>query len=369
MKRINIMLNEFVDVISAIFNPVLGLLAASGILKGGLALFTAIGWMAQDEGTYLIISAGSDALFYFLPIILGYTAGVTFGGNPFLTMAIGGALIHPSIIEVFNASQFPDFVEMTFIGIPITLTNYASSVIPIIFAAWTSSRLEMILNRFLPSHIKSILTPLICIMVALPITFLIIGPVSVVVSQALSTGYQLTYDTSPVIAGLIIGASWQILVIFGLHWSFLPIIVSNLIVFGSDTFIPLVAPAAFAQTGATLGMFFATKDKELKSIAGSAFIAGLFGITKPALYGVNLPKKYPFIIGCIVGALWGPVVGYFKVRVYSFAIPGIFFFPQVISPHGIDNTLWVIVFCSVSSVLMAAICTYYWHNFRVQRQR
>lgn len=358
------MLSKFIDIISAIFSPVLGLLAASGILKGGLALFVATGLITKEGGTYLIINAASDALFYFLPIVLGYTAGAKFGGNPLVTMAIGGALIHPTITAAFMASQAPDFTGLTFIGIPLTLSNYASSIIPIIFAAWFSCRLEKKLNQWLPSYVQNILTPLICIILTLPTTFLLIGPLATMLGEILSGSYQHIYTASPVLAGLLIGASWQSMVIFGLHWSFVPIIVANITVLGSDTFIPLVAPAVFAQTGASCGMLLATKDKELKSLAFSAVFAGLIGITRPALFGVNLPNRYPFFIACVIGAMWSPVVGYFKVQVYSFAIPGVLFFPQVIAPGGIDSTLWVIITCCLSSFTMAAITTYYWHRAR-----
>ncbi|NAW70441.1 PTS transporter subunit EIIC [Vibrio sp. V27_P1S3P104] len=350
-------LSVFIDIISGIFTPLLGIMAASGILKGGLALAIAAGWTTTDSGTYQLLFAGSDALFFFFPLALGYTSGVKFGGSPFVTMAIGGALVHPTMIAAFDASQVPGYEELTFLGMPITFMNYASSVIPIIFAAWISCKLEPIFNQILPSAIKNFFTPLLCIIVTVPLTFLVIGPAATHSSQFLAHGYEHIYAASPVIAGLIMGGCWQIFVIFGLHWGFVPILLNNMAVIGSDSMMPLLVPAVLAQAGAAFGVFLMTKDVKLKAIAGSASTAGLFGITEPAIYGVNLPKKRPFVIGCISGAIGAAIIGYFNARVYSFAMPSLLIFPQVIPPTGVDITLWVTVFASILSIVLAIILT------------
>lgn len=349
--------SQFIDVISGIFTPLLGIMAASGILKGGLALAVVAGWTTKDSGIYQLLFAGSDALFFFFPLALGYTAGVKFNGNPFVTMAIGGALVHPTMIEAFNASHAPGYEALTFLGMPITLMNYASSVMPIIFAAWVSCKLEPLFNKVFHSTVKNLFTPLLCIIVVVPLTFIVIGPIATYLSQFLANGYELLYGVSPIVAGLIMGACWQIFVIFGLHWGFVPIVLNNMAVMGSDSMIPLLVPAVLAQAGSALGVFLMTKDTKLKGISGSAFITGLFGITEPAIYGVNLPKKRPFVIGCIAGAIGAAIVGYFQVRVYSFGMMSILIFPQVIPPTGIDITFWVAVFASILSIVLATVLT------------
>ncbi|EGQ8194981.1 PTS transporter subunit EIIC [Vibrio parahaemolyticus] len=351
------LLSTFIDLISGIFTPLLGIMAASGILKGGLALAIAAGWTTTDSGTYQLLFAGSDALFFFFPLALGYTAGAKFGGSPFVTMAIGGALVHPSMLEAFNASQISGYEALTFLGMPITFMNYSSSVMPIIFAAWVSCKLEPAFNKVLSGAIKNFFTPLLCIVITVPLTFLVIGPAATYASQFLAHGYELIYATSPVVAGLIMGACWQIFVIFGLHWGFVPILLNNMAVMGSDSMMPLLVPAVLSQAGAALGVFLITKDTKLKAIAGSASTAGLFGITEPAIYGVNLPRKRPFVIGCISGAIGAAIIGYFSVRVYSFAMPSMLIFPQVIPPTGIDITLWVTVFASIFSIVLATVLT------------
>lgn len=349
--------SSFIDVISGIFTPLLGIMAASGILKGGLALAVVAGWTTKDSGIYQLLFAGSDALFFFFPLALGYTAGVKFNGNPFVTMAIGGALVHPTMIEAFNASHTPGYEALTVFGMPITFMNYASSVMPIIFAAWVSCKLEPLFNKIFHSTVKNLFTPLMCIVVVVPLTFIVIGPIATYLSQFLADGYELLYGVSPIVAGLIMGACWQVFVIFGLHWGFVPIVLNNMAVMGSDSMMPLLLPAVLAQAGSALGVFLITKDAKLKTISGSAFTAGLFGITEPAIYGVNLPKKRPFVIGCIAGAIGAAIIGYFQVRVYSFGLISVLLYPQIIPPTGIDITFWATIFASILSVVMATVLT------------
>ncbi|WGY46641.1 PTS transporter subunit EIIC [Vibrio sp. ABG19] len=350
-------LATFIDLISGIFTPLLGVMAASGILKGILALSVTAGWMTSTSGTYQVLFAASDALFFFFPLALGYTAGVKFKGNPFVTMAIGGALVHPSMITAFNASQAADYDALTFLGVPLIFMNYASSVMPIIFSAWVSCKLEPVFNKVLPSAVKNFFTPLLCLMVTVPLTFMVIGPAATTASQFLAHGYEVIYNSSPELAGLLMGAGWQIFVIFGLHWGFVPVLLNNMAVMGSDSMLPLLVPAVLAQAGAALGVFLVAKNQKLKAIAGSACTAGIFGVTEPAIYGVNLPKKRPFVFGCVAGALGAAVLGYFQVRVYSFAMPSALIFPQIIPPTGVDMTLWVTIFSSAFSFLLAALLT------------
>lgn len=350
--------SRFIDVVSGIFTPLLGVMAASGILKGFLALSLACGWLLESSGTYKMLFAASDALFYFLPIMLGYTAGKKFGGNPFITMAIGGALTHPLMMAAFNAAQQPDAVREYFFGIPLTFINYSSSVIPIIFAAWVSCRLEPLFNRVIHSALRNFVTPLLCLVITVPLTFLLIGPAATWLSHLLANGYQGIYAFNPIIAGAFMGAMWQVCVIFGLHWGLVPLMINNLSVFGRDTMVPLLLPAVMGQVGATLGVMLRTRDAKLRALAGSAIGAGIFGITEPAVYGVTLPNKRPFIFGCIGGALGGAVIGYFHTATYSFGLVNIFTFAQIIPSAGFDATVWGAIAGSLLSFCFAAVASY-----------
>ena len=334
------LLGSVIDIVSAIFTPFIGVLAASGILKGLLALALVCGWLSPESGTYKIWFAASDALFYFFPLVLGYTAGVKFGGNPFITMTLGGALVHPMMLEAFSASQQAGAAVQSFLGVPVIWFNYSASVIPIILAAWASSWLEKKSAGLLPASVKNFFAPLICLAVVVPLTFLVIGPVATWLSQQLAHGYQWVYALAPWLAGAAMGALWQVCVIFGLHWGLVPLMFNNLAVLGHDSMLPMVLPAVMGQVGAAFAIFVRSRDLRQKTLAGSATTAGIFGITEPAVYGINLPLRRPFIFGCIGGAVGGAVVGLSNSHVYSAGFANVFTFAQMIPPGGVDATLW-----------------------------
>lgn len=347
-----------IDVISGIFTPFIGIMAASGILKGFLALSLACGWLVPESGTYKVWFAASDAMFYFFPLVIGFTAGKKFGGNPFVTMMIGGAMVHPLMIAAFDAQQASTQNEH-FFGIPLVFINYASSVIPVILAAWASSWLEKRAMKILPGALRNFITPLICLMVIVPLTFLVIGPVATWASQQLANGYQFVYHVSPMVAGAFMGALWQVCVIFGLHWGLVPLMINNFSILGHDTMLPLLLPAVMGQVGAVIGVMLRAKDARTKALAGSAISAGIFGITEPAVYGITLPRRRPFIFGCAGGALGSAILGYFQTTAYSFGFASIFTFTQVIPPTGFDQTVIAAIAGTLVAVCFAALATYF----------
>ncbi|MFO6298824.1 PTS beta-glucoside transporter subunit IIABC [Rahnella selenatireducens] len=347
-----------IDIISGIFTPFIGIMAASGILKGFLSLALACGWLNPESGTYKVWFAASDAMFYFFPLVIGYTAGKKFGGNPFVTMMIGGAMVHPLMTAAFNAQQ-PGVPSEHFFGIPLVFINYASSVIPVIIAAWASSWLEKRLMKLLPGSLRNFITPLICLMVIVPLTFLVIGPVATWASQQLANGYQFIYHISPAIAGAFMGGLWQVCVIFGLHWGLVPLMINNFSILGHDTMLPLLLPAVMGQVGAVIGVMLRAKDARTKALAGSAVSAGIFGITEPAVYGINLPRRRPFIFGCVGGALGAAILGYFQTTAYSFGFANIFTFTQIIPPTGFDQTVTAAIAGTVFALAFAALATFF----------
>ncbi len=350
-------LSYFIDIVSSIFTPILGIMAASGILKGLLSLSATLDWLPTSSGTYQIWFAASDSLFYFFPLVLGYTAGKKFGGSPFLTMAIGGALVHPSMIDAFQQSLAAGTVPEYFLGIPVTFINYTASVIPIIFAAWLSCLLEKKLNQVLPSAMKNFISPLLCLLIIVPLTFLLIGPLATWVSLLIADSFQAIYNFAPVVAGAFMGAIWQVCVIFGLHWGIIPISINNLSVLGQDALVPLLLPAVAGQIGAALGVMLATKSAKMRIMAGSSVTAGLFGITEPAVYGVTLPLRRPFIFGCIGGGVGGAIIGYSQTLTFSFGLVNIFTFTQIIPDSGIDNTVWGAIIGTFISFIFATLAT------------
>lgn len=350
--------NRFIDIVSGIFTPFLGVMAASGVLKGLLALALALGLLQEQSGSYRMLFVASDALFYFFPVVLGYCAGKKFGGNPFTAMAIGAALVHPMMLEAFTQAQSGG-ASLSFFGVPVVLINYASSVIPVLLAAWVASELEKAVNPRLPDAVRNFVTPLLCLAVVVPLSFLAIGPIATWLSRQLADGYLWIYALSPLIAGLFLGSFWQVFVIFGLHWGLVPLMINNLSMYGQDSMTPLLFAAVMGQSGATLGVMLRTRDNKLKGIAASAFSATIFGITEPAVYGVTLPGRRPFIFGCIGGALGAALIGYYHASVYSFGLASIFTIFQSVPKTGIDITVYAVVAGAVLAWIFAAVTTFF----------
>lgn len=338
--------NKFIDIISGVFAPTLGVLAATGMIKGLNALFIAFSILTDKDGTYQILNAIGDSLFYFLPIFLGYTASKKFKLNEFTGMAIGAAMVYPKIIalttgeplfKVLSGTMFESSVSTTFLGIPVILMNYSSTVIPIIIAIFVASKIEKFFKKIIPDVVKTFLVPFCTLLVIVPLTFLAIGPVSTWAGQLLGAITAAIYNFSPIVAGLFIGAFWQVFVIFGLHWGLVPIAFNNLATLGYDSVLALSVAASFAQTGVVGAILLKTKNKKLKSLAIPAFISGIFGVTEPAIYGITLPKKKPFIISCIGASIGGAIIGFFGSKGYMIGGMGIFALPSYISPNGMDK--------------------------------
>ncbi|WP_392566463.1 beta-glucoside-specific PTS transporter subunit IIABC [Utexia brackfieldae] len=358
-------LNRFIDIISGIFTPILGIMAGSGVLKGLLALCVAFHLLDMTSGTYRILNATADGFFYFLPIFLAYTAAKKFDANPFLTMAVAAALVYPSIQEKVNAitvatlTQQPLPATETFIFIPISFMSYAYSVIPVIFSSWLIAILQRFFNRIFHSSFRNIVTPMCCLVIVVPLTFMLIGPVTLFLSDLLSQGYQWLYQMNPIIAGIIVGGGWQILVIFGLHWSFIPVMINNLNphMLGKDLMIPMLVPTVAGQIGAALAVAIKSKDKIQRNIGFSSVFTGIFGITEPAVYGVNLPNRRPFVIGCIAGAIGAAIVGFYGTAVYSMGLASIFTIAQTIPPTGFDMTIWGLILGIIVALIIGFIGT------------
>ena len=339
-------LDLFVDTVSGIFTPVLGVLAASGMLKGMLALLTAFGIVESGGGTYQILNVLSDAFFYFLPIFLGYTASKKFKmGNEFTAMAIGAALVYPSLsqimggdtlYEVLSGSIFESRIHVEFLGLPVILMNYSSSVIPVILAVWVAARVEKFFFGIMPTIFKSFGVPFCTLLIMIPLTLLVVGPVATWLGQAVGAADTGIFSISPILAGLFIGGFWQVFVMFGLHWGLVPIMIQNIVTFGADPVVITMFGTTFAQIGVVLAIILRTKDQKLKSIAIPGFISGIFGVTEPAIYGVTLPRKKYFIISCIGGAIGGALIAFFGVKLFIFGGLGVFEYPCFIDPSTND---------------------------------
>lgn len=354
--------SRFIDMISGVFTPLLGLLAATGMIKGFTAMFLSFGWITDTSGTYQLLNATGDCLFYFFPIFLGYTAIKKFGGSPFLGMAIGASLVYPTLsgltagdplYTLFTGTLIESPIHITFLGIPVILMSYSTSVIPIIIATFFAVKIERFFKNIIPKVVSTFLVPFFTLLVIVPATFILIGPVSTWAGQLIGAGATGIYELSPVITGLVIGGLWQVFVLFGLHWGLVPVMLLNLSTSGADPIIAMSFAASFAQIGAVLAVMFKTKNKKLKSLGIPAFISGIFGVTEPAIYGLTLPLKKPFIMSCIAGGIGGGILGLAGSKLYIFGGLGVFGFPSFINKAtGVDSGFYMaLVACGIAFIL------------------
>lgn len=298
------LLNTFMDTISGIFAPVLGVMSGAGMLKALLILCTTFGWLKADMGTYRILYAAADGVFTFIPVFLAYTAAKKFRANEFVAVGVAAALLYPDLTAAYSAGE-----ALTFLKIPVVLVSYTSSVIPIVISVYALSKLEKGLKKIVPTVCKTFLTPLLSLAIMVPATYLVIGPIADTVGKALASGYTGLVGLNPVIAGGLLGLIWPTAVMFGVHWGFVPIVMNNIAEYGRDTLFTITGPNNMAQAGATLGVFLKTKDKSVKELAGPAALSAvLAGITEPAIYGVTLRFKRPFFIGAVFSGIAGAIV-------------------------------------------------------------
>lgn len=344
------------DVFISVMVPLVGVMSAAGILKGLLALALSMGWLIKEGGTYQLFYTIADSTFYFLPIMIGYTASKKFGMSVFTGMAIGASLLYPTISQilsqealytVFEGTMFSTPVYVTMFGLPVLLMNYSSTIIPAILAVFLGSKVEKFIDKRTHQLIKSFFVPLMTLIIIVPFTYLVIGPVSVLISQALGNLIVSTYNINPGIVSAILGGLWIPMVLFGVHGAITPIALSNYFTMGYDIIFPMIASHSFIVAGVVLGITLRTKDNKLKSVGYPAFVSAfLVGVIEPALYGVLLARKRLLIITCVLSSIGGAIMGFTKTTLYQLAGQGIFALPSYIVPgvQGISMNL-IIAFC------------------------
>ena len=350
-KKVGIV-GRIIDVISAIFAPFLYTLAACGILQGILGVLVALNAIDTAGGTYQILNFISWTAFTFLPVLIAVTASKKFGVNTFIALVIACALVCPDYIAMVNAAK-----PVYFLGMKVQLLSYTSSVIPIILSIWIASYVQKFFDKYLPIVIRNLFTPMFTIAIMVPLTLLAFGPIGNTIGGAIGGIYNTLYNLSPIVAGLVVGGLWEVLVIFGVHWGITPVTVGNYANLGYDTFTGLQASAVFSQAGATFGVFLKTKNKDMKGVSASAAITGLFGITEPAIYGVNLRLKKPMICGCIAGAVGGAIGGAFHAVSWSYNMPGIATLPAYFKAGHLTPFIGLVISIVVAFVL-GAVLTY-----------
>ena len=342
-------LNKVIATMSAVFAPFIYILAAGGILQGILILINLAVPEFSKTGTYEVLSFLSWTPFTFLPVFIAITASKHFKCNLYIAVVCCLALVNPTLIEM--AGRVADGESIKFLIFPLSETTYTSSVLPPLFLVWILSYLEHFLEKKLPDIIKPLLTPLICLVVMVPFTILLLGPISTLIATGIANGYNSLVAIAPPVAAAIIGGLWQVVVIFGVHWGITPVCLANFDMYGRDTFQAFQTVAVVAQMGAAFGVFLKSRNKEFKGVALSAGITGIFGITEPSIYGVTLRLKKPFICGCIAGAVGAVVTSLFNSYYYVYAgLPGLLTTVNAINKDNPTSFLGEIIGCAIAIV-------------------
>ncbi|MCF4007705.1 beta-glucoside-specific PTS transporter subunit IIABC [Corynebacterium uropygiale] len=331
-------MNRVIATMSAVFAPFIYVLAAAGFIQGILILVR-LAWPGfEGSGTDQVFSLISWAPFTFLPIFIAITAAQHFKVNIFVAVFCCAALVSPDVATL--AEHVADGDRVDFLGFALSSTTYTSTVLPPLILVWVLSYLEHFLNRHIRGVAASIFVPFLCALIMVPLTLLTLGPLSAAGADAIANGYNWLVDIFPPLAAAIIGGFWQVFVIFGVHWGITPVILSNFDQYGSDSFQAFQTAAVLGQVGAAFGVFLKSPVKSLRGVAGSATITGIFGITEPAIYGVTLRLKKPFICGCVGGALGAITVALFGSRYYVYAgLPGAL---TIMNAHSAENSMSLI---------------------------
>lgn len=338
--------NVVLETIAGIFTPVLPALVGCGMIKCLATVITAMGYL-EGSGFLTIINMIGDCIFYFMPFFLAVSAANRFKTNPYLAVALAAGLMHPTILNTAAQIAETGVNSIDFLGMPILLMKYSSSVIPIILAVWIMSYVYPIVNRVIPKFLQVLLTPMIVLFIMIPVELIVLGPVGSYIGDWLTNGINSLFSTAGVLAGAILGFFKPIMVMFGMHYAIMPIQVQQVATLGATVLLPTALAANLAQAGAAFGVFVLTKSKTMKSAAASSGFTALFGITEPAIYGVTLKYKRPFFAGCLAGGLVGGFYSLVHTTANAISLPGVL----AIGTYTSDRYMYVVIGCIAAVVL------------------
>lgn len=343
-KKLNVVMRVLNIVVGAI-GPALNYICAGGVLKGLLAVLTLCG-LQETDGVYMLLNAMGDAIFYFLPLFLGYNMAKSRGADGLLGLFIGAMLLYPSI----------NGVDVNLFGYVVN-ASYTSSFLPIVLVVALAAPLSNFLKDRIPAVVSGFLTPVLTALIAFPIGFILIGPAANFVGQWVNDLISMLMNTVPLLGGIVFAGLYQVLVLFGIHSAVTSFSFMNVLSGNPDVIMSLACYCSFAQIGVVLAIYFKTKNQKLKSIALPAFISGIFGVTEPAIYGVTLPRIKMFVISCIGAAIGGAFVMLAGITMYSFTGLGVVTILGMVSPENPNfiNAILGAVVPFVASFIMAFI--------------
>lgn len=324
---------RFFETIAAIFTPVIPAIAGAGLIKGLLGLVTTFGWANADSDIVVLLSLVSDTVFYFLPFFLAVSAARKFKTNEFIALALAGGLMYPTIMDGAKAIAQGGAEGLSIIGLPLPFIQYSSTVIPIIIAVWILSYVSRWIDAVMPNAVRIIFTPTIVLLIMVPLELIAIGPLGSYLGLGLAEGVTWLFEQAGIIAGGLLGAVRPLLVMVGMHYGLMPIAIQNIAVLGFDYLLPVFFMANMGQAAAALAVFIKTRNKDLKTIAASSTVSAFLGITEPAMYGVNLRLKRPFIAALIGAGVGSAFITGFSVTASAFVLPGLTALPVFTGPQ------------------------------------
>ena len=331
------------DIISGIFMPSIGILCASGILKG----VNMAGLIPAASGLGQILAGAADAMFWFFPIILGFNAFKKLGGNPYLGMTLGAALCYPAL----------QGVNLNVLGFNVNAT-YTSTMLPILVMSFIAVPMEKWLNKVVPDVVKTFVVPAVVLFVCVPVGFCLIGPAANEVGAIINNVIQGAYGFSPIVAGILLGFLWQLLVMVGCHVLVVLPMMMGLMAGEPQPLMAVVAFPSFVQTGAVFAIWLKSKNKKLKTIALPAWISGIFGVTEPAIYGVTLPNGKQFILTCVGAGVIGGLSVLLGVSQFTMGGMGVFALPAMIDPANGSGSIISAVIVAVAAIVIGFIIAF-----------
>lgn len=331
--------NAFIETISGIFTPILPALVGCGMMKCLSSLMTSTGMVDTSMGFITIFNMIADSVFYFMPFFLAVSAARKFKTNEYLAVALAACLLHPTILDAASKVAQTGVNSISFLGVPILLVKYTSTVIPIILSVWLLSYIYRFVEKIVPDMIKVLVVPMITLLIMVPVQLIAIGPFGSYIGTWIGSGLDILFETNGIVAGAILGFFRPILVMFGMHYSIMPMQVQQVADTGFTVLTASAIAANISQAGAAFAVFLKTRNKTMKAAAGSSSLTAVFGITEPAIYGVTLRYKKPFFAACLAAGLVSGFFGMVHTKANAIAIPGIL----ALSTYTADKYIYIII--------------------------
>lgn len=310
--------DSIISIIAGIFTPLLPAIIGGGMIKALMAVVSAFSLMDTASETYAVLSMIADAAFYFLPFMVAYTSAQKFRANVALSLALAGVLMYPTL-----ASLGGETGAASFFGVPVVIATYSNSVIPMILTVWLQSYMEKLFDHIW-KPVRSFLKPALTLLVTAPIMLIAIGPLGTWCGGLLSSVLTMIDSVAPWLPAVLMGALSPLIVMTGMHYSLIPLAVSQVTTLGYITIdLPGMLAANVAQGGAALAVALKSKQAQTKQIAASSGLTAVLGITEPAMYGVNLKLKKPFYAAMIGGAAGGLFAGITGLKAFAPGAPGL----------------------------------------------